>query len=99
MLMTSEDHWMNLFIILSTRIRKAISVVCLLSFCGLVSAQTPASSPEPPEPRSVTLPLIVISDEKRSINDLNKDDIQLSENGVVQTVATLSLDTRPIDYA
>jgi len=90
---------MNLLIILSTKIGKAILVVYLLSFCGWVSAQTPASSPEPSEPRSVTLPLIVISNEKRSIDDLNKDDIQLSENGVAQTVATLSLDTRPIDYA
>jgi Ca-activated chloride channel family protein len=77
---------------------KSLVIVALMSSWAIT--QEPGSPPKSADTiHPVRLSMIVIDHSNHSIDKLSKDAIELLEDGVPQTVTSLSKDNRPADYA
>jgi Ca-activated chloride channel family protein len=63
-----------------------------------VIAQQSATTQTAPVGRSIKLNVIVTDKSNHSLSDLNKEDLQLLENDVPQTLTLFEKDTRPVRY-
>src|SRR5437867_611475 len=82
-----------------THIPHPVITIVFLSLCSVAIAQEqPTVKPANEPPRSVKLSLIAVNDSKHSVDDVNKDDIEIREDGVLQNVSVFSRDERKIVY-
>lgn len=80
-----------------------IVACCLLLSCVGATAQTPAPSPQqngaqPTTPTAVNLNVIFTDEAGRSANDVRREDVRVSENGVQQTINSFAQEERPASY-
>ena len=70
----------------------------LFASAAPLAAQTIPSGQTLPAPRTVKLNLIVTDASNQSRTDLNKEDLQVLEDDIPQTVTLFDKDTRPVRY-
>src|SRR6266704_2039519 len=71
-----------------------LATAILITSAGLSLGQ----EPQPSQPRTINLSLIVIDHSNHSIDDLQKDELRVFENNVPQTVVSFSKVDKPVDY-
>lgn len=79
------------------------AISTLLLIVGLAVCSSWAFSQEPTPPPNAAVPtvklsLIVTDRSNHSVDDLNKDEVQLLEDKVPQTLSLFSKDDRPVEY-
>jgi Ca-activated chloride channel family protein len=79
------------------RFQKLLVALVLPGLCALTIAQEPSTQKE--SGALVKLSLIVTDTSNHARDDLNKDEIQIRENNVLQNISSLSKDDRTINYA
>lgn len=72
--------------------------VFLVPAVAVVAQQPPATAQPPPAPRTVKLHLIVTDDANHSLADFKKEDVQLLEDNVPQSLTLFEKDNRPVRY-
>ena len=77
-------------------LRAALFIVSLAS-CRLLIAQQ-VTTPPPAPVTTVNLSLIVTDREKHSRDDVTKEDVQLFEDGIAQTISTITKEEKPVNY-
>ena len=78
--------------------RAGLLALVLFASAATLAAQTPAPGQTLPAPRTVKLNLIVTDPSNQSKTDFNKEDIQVFEDDIPQTVTLFEKDTRPVRY-
>jgi Ca-activated chloride channel homolog len=66
--------------------------------CFAFSQQPPAPSKSASQRPTVRLSLIVTDRSNHAVDDLNKDEIQVVEDKIPQTISVFGRDERPVDY-
>lgn len=80
-------------------VQSAVVMLSLVTGHGLTMGQQPKSAPENIAPaRTVKLNLIVTDRSNHSRDDVTKDEVQVFEGKVPQTVSTFARDERPVNY-
>jgi Ca-activated chloride channel family protein len=85
---------------------KITVVFCVLVLQGIVAlAQTPAATPAQSNSSGgdnaqsiVKLNLIITDEAGRSVNDVRREDVRVTEDGVAQAITYFAQDERPIGY-
>lgn len=58
----------------------------------------PVTTPTSPTPYYVQFPLLVVDESGRSVSDVRREDVSLTDNGAPQTIADLKRDESPVSY-
>ncbi|HEX5703228.1 MAG TPA: VWA domain-containing protein [Pyrinomonadaceae bacterium] len=74
-----------------------VGLVSALPAAALAQGST-APSPNPPAARTVKMSLIVTDQSNHSVGDIKKEDLQLLEDKVPQTLTLFEKDSRPVKY-
>jgi Ca-activated chloride channel family protein len=74
----------------------ALALISLALSSTLLGQEPSQPAPKPPGP-TVELSLIVTDSAKKSLNKINKEDVQVFEDKVEQTVLSVERDERPVD--
>lgn len=89
---------------------KTLAAFCVLILQSTIAlAQTPTPTPTPTAQNSsssadekaqatVKLNLIITDEAGRSVNDVRREDVRVTEDGVAQTITLFAQDERPIGY-
>jgi len=77
-------------------IRISLFIISLAA-CPSLFAQQPGAPPPAP-PGAVNLNLIVTDRAQHSRDDVNKDEVQVFEDGIAQTISTITKDEKPVNY-
>lgn len=78
--------------------RQGLLAFVLFASTATLAAQTLAPGQTLPAPRTVKLNLIVTDASNQSGTDFNKEDLQILEDDVPQTLTLFEKDTRPVRY-
>lgn len=78
------------------KFRSVLATIILPALCALTMAQEP--TPQEQDAPLVKLSLIVINQANHSLDNVTKDEIQVVEDKIPQTIAVFSRDERPVDY-
>ena len=81
----------------SQRILRTSLFIISLATCPSLIAQE-AVAPAPTPITTVNLNLIVTDQAKQSRDDVQKDEVQVFEDGIAQTISTFSKDEKPANY-
>jgi VWFA-related protein len=58
----------------------------------------PVTTPTSPTPYYVQFPFLVVDESGRSVSDVRREDVSLTDNGAPQTIAELKRDETPVSY-
>jgi Ca-activated chloride channel homolog len=75
-----------------------VLLIALVVGSSLAFSQEPAAPTQTPRP-TVQLSLLVSDSKNRPINDLTKDEVEISEEGQLQAISRFEKDTRTTQYA
>jgi len=76
--------------------RAGLLALVIFASAATLAAQTPASAQTLSGPRTVKLNLIVTDESNESVTDFNKEDLQLLEDDIPQTLTLFEKDNRPL---
>jgi Ca-activated chloride channel family protein len=80
--------------------QKTLVATILLNLCGLsVAQELPGPKQNAAQPRAVKLSVIVTDGSEHSVDDVVKDEVQVFEDHVVQTIKEFSKEDKPVNYA
>jgi len=80
--------------------QKTLVATILLNLCGLSIAQDlPAPKQNTDQPRTVTLSVIFTNRSHHSFDDVLREEVQVFEDKVPQTIKVFSKEDKPVDYA